>query len=83
MVPLVSLADALRVMVAGAVNVAPDAGAVIDTEGGEFVGVDVDEPTFKVRGADIVDPPLLSRATAVNTYVPALRLRQEMLYLML
>ncbi len=54
-------------MVAGAMKLAPDAGAVIDTEGGGFgVGDDADELNVTVRVADSVDAPPLSVATAFN-----------------
>ena len=62
-------------------KLAPDAGAVIDTEGGGFgVGDDADELNVTVRVADVVDAPPLSVATAFNVYVPAATVGHDTLY---
>ena len=67
MVPSLSDALAAIAIVAGAVNVAPDAGAEIDTDGKVFgAGLTVTEAAVEV----VIDPSL-SVARAVNEYVPA------------
>ena len=60
-VPSVSLADADTVIDAGAVKVAPLAGAVNEAVGAWFGAV-----TVMVRAADVVVAPALSVATAVS-----------------
>src|SRR5258705_2451696 len=65
-VPSASLADADTVIDAGAVKLAPLAGAVNETVGAWFVPL-----TVMVRAADVVVAPASSVATAVSEYVPA------------
>src|SRR5262245_47483363 len=67
MVPSESLADALSVTVAGAVKVAPFAGAVSVAVGGWLAGAS----TRMLTVADDVLAPPLSTATAFSEYVPA------------
>jgi hypothetical protein len=76
-VPSVSLAFALTMMLAGALNVAPSAGAVSATVGGWFAG-----GLFTVieRTADVVVAPSSSVARAVREYVPAGTLFHATLY---
>jgi hypothetical protein len=64
--PPVSLAVALRVIVAGAVNEAPEDGDVSETDGGWFVGGGVLVVNVTVRVAESVVAPALSVATAFN-----------------
>jgi hypothetical protein len=63
-VPSRSEAVAAKTMLAGAVYVAPLAGAVSATDGGAVA-------TVTETGADVVEAPALSTATAVSVYVPA------------
>jgi hypothetical protein len=61
-VPSVSLADAVIPMLAGAVKVAPAAGAVSDTVGAVLFG----GLTVTLTGEAVAVAPSLSVATAVN-----------------
>ena len=65
-VPSLSFAVADIVIDAGALNAAPFAGAVSVTVGDLFDGAEI----VTCRELDVVDPPALSRATAVNVCVP-------------
>src|SRR5258705_9420691 len=65
-VPLVSLAEAETVTDAGAVKLAPSAGAVSETVGAWVAGA----VTLTVRAPDVVVSPLSSRATALSEDVP-------------
>jgi hypothetical protein len=58
--PFASLADAVSVSVAGMVNVAPFAGLVSDTDGGEFAD------TTMFTAVDVFVAPPLSVARAVS-----------------
>jgi hypothetical protein len=73
---LLSVAVALMVIVAGAVNAAPLAGLVIEDVGGWFCAAF----TVTLTADDVVVAPSLSRATAVSEYVPADTLLHVALY---
>jgi len=75
-VPSLSLADAVIVIFAGAVKLAPLAGLVMLTVGGELGG----PLTVIVTAADVVAAPALSVALAVSVYVPAARFAMLTLY---
>ena len=80
MVPLEVAAVALTVIVAGAVNVKPFAGAVIVTVGGVAAGGVGAGFTVTVTPPDVVVNPALLVALAVRTYVPAATFVHDRLY---